>query len=119
MMLALCSSIQQSLTVTLNKQMAAIDDLGKRVKHVENKMEEFSTAHNGLVDTHNQLEADSNTISAKLADLEDKNRRNNLKLRDIPESVTNAERIPYIQQLMKTLLRQGTQISQSSWRCHH
>lgn len=54
--------------------MAAIDDLGERVDDVENKMAEFSTAHNGLMDTHNQLNEVMKSIAVKLADLEDRNR---------------------------------------------
>lgn len=104
MMLALRSTILQSFTATLNKQMAVIEDLDDRVNHVEIKMEKFSTAHNGLVDAHNQLE-DIKSLSAKLADLEDRNKKNNLKLRGIPESVLNAELISYIKQLMKVLLK--------------
>lgn len=101
-----------------NKQMAAIDELGDRVNHVENKMEEFSAAHNGLVDTHNQLEADVTSLSEKLADLEKRNRRNNLKLIGIPESVTNAELIPYIHQLMKTLLKSVSKQDMTIDRAH-
>lgn len=37
---------------------------------------------------------------AKLADLEDRNQRNNMKLRGVPESISNSELTPYIQQLM-------------------
>lgn len=59
----------------------------------------FYTAHTGLVDAHNQLEEDMISITTKLADLEDKNRRNNVKLRGISESVSNSELIPYIQQI--------------------
>lgn len=75
----------------LNKQMSAIDGLVERVNHVENKMAEFSEAHNGLVDAHNHLEKDMTSLAAKLADLEDRNRRNNVKFRGIPEYVPPSE----------------------------
>lgn len=41
---------------------------------MENKMAEFTEAHNGLADAHNHLEDDLNSLTAKLADLEDRNR---------------------------------------------
>lgn len=41
MMLALRSAIQQSFTEALNKQTSLLDDMGERVNHVQNKMEEF------------------------------------------------------------------------------
>lgn len=63
----------------LNKQMLILDDLGERVHQVENKMGEFSGAHNNLVDTHNSLEDELSALAAKLADLEDRNWRNNVK----------------------------------------
>lgn len=68
-----------------------MDDLGERVDHIENKMAEFTTAHNGLVDAQNQLDDDFHSLSAKVADLEDRSRRNNIKFRGIPESVSNTD----------------------------
>lgn len=105
MMLALRASIHQSLTTTLSSQKAIIDEIGGRVDHVETKMAEFSEAHNGLVDAHSKLEDDFQTLSAKVADIEDRNRRNNIKIRGIPEAISNSELIPYIQQMMTTLLK--------------
>lgn len=69
MMLALRSSIQQSFTGALNKQMSALDEVGERVNHVENKMGEFSEAHNSLVDAHNHLEDELSSLATMLADL--------------------------------------------------
>lgn len=82
MMLALRSSIHNSLTSALTSHKATIDDLGERVDHVETKMSEFS----------------------KIADIEDRNRRNNIKITGIPESVSNSEVTVYFQQVMITLL---------------
>lgn len=105
MMLALRSSIQASLTSALSSHRTDIDNLGERVDHVETKLAEFSEAHNGLVDTHNSLEDDFQALSAKVADIEDRNRRNYIKIRGIPESVPNSELPRYIQQAMATLLQ--------------
>lgn len=108
MILALRSSIQQGFTEAMTKQSLAIDELGERVSHVENKMGEYSDAHNTLVDAHNQLEDDVIALKAKLADLEDRSRRNNIKLRGVPESVLPAELVPYIQRLIKAILPSTT-----------
>lgn len=104
MMLALRSSINTNLTTTLSSQKAAIDDLGKRVDHVETELADFWEAHNGLVDAHNSLEEDFRALSAKVPDIEDRNRRNNIKIRGIPDSVLNSELTHYIQRAMATLL---------------
>lgn len=73
--------------------------------HAENKIAEFSEAHNGLVDAHNKLEDDFKKLATKLADIEDRNRRNNVKIRCIPESVTGPDLIPYIQQMLTALIK--------------
>lgn len=85
--------------------MVVLDDLGECVDHVEVKMGEFATALNGLVDAHNQLGEDVKSLSAKLANLEDRNISNNIKLRGISELVSNSQLVPYIQQLMTSLLK--------------
>lgn len=71
--------------------MSAIDDLGEWVNHVEQKMGELSEAHNGLIDAHNHLGDDVSSLAAKLADLEDRNRMNNVRFRGVPESVPPTE----------------------------
>lgn len=98
------SGIQLSLTAAFNKQMSVIDDLGERVNHVEQKMGEFSKPHNRLVDAHNHLEDNLSSLVAKLADLEDRNRRNNMKFRGVPESVPPSELVLFVQQLIKSVL---------------
>lgn len=40
----------------------------------------------------------------KLADMEDRSRRNNIKLRGIPETVSKPELLPYVTDLYKLLL---------------
>lgn len=49
-------------------------------------------------------QAEITWFKAKIADLEDRSRSNNLKFRGIPESVTSHELPRYIQLLMKALL---------------
>lgn len=78
-------------------------------------MAKFSTSHNGLIDAHNQLNEDMKLIAAKLADLEDRNRQNNIKLRGIPELVSNSDIVPCIQQMMNTP-QIGNDLPQ---RCYH
>lgn len=105
-MLALRSSIQQSFIETLNKQMSVLDDMSERVSHVENKMGEFSEAHNSLVDAHNQLEDELTSLAAKLADLEDRNRKK--MLWGVHESISPSDLILFVQRLIKTTLMSVT-----------
>lgn len=61
--------------------------IGDRMSHAEDKMGEFANAHNKLIDAFNGTEEDILAIESKLADLEDRSRRNNVKLRGVAESV--------------------------------
>lgn len=88
--------------------MTVIDELGNRVHHVEQKMGDFSGAHNDLVDAHNALEDEVAALSAKVADIEDRNRRNNVKIRGVPESVSPSDLSSYVQQLIKAVLPSTT-----------
>lgn len=104
MILARRLPIHLSLTMALSSQKAATVDLGNRVNHVETKMAEFCRAQNELVDAHNKLEDDLKALLTKLADIEDRNRRNNIKIRGVPETVSGPDLVPYIQ-LMTNLLK--------------
>lgn len=51
-------------------------------------MGKFASSHNTLdVDVHNDQEDGMEKLKAKVADLEDRSRRNNVKIRGMPESV--------------------------------
>lgn len=52
---------------------------------------EYATTINDLVDAHDMVEKEHMWIKAKLADLEDGSRRNNVKIRGIPESIQSPE----------------------------
>lgn len=66
-------------------------EVGGRVCHMESKMGEFATAHNELVDAYNEKDGKRTAIKAKLTDLEDRSRRNNIKLRGVSESISPPE----------------------------
>ncbi|CAH2315837.1 Hypothetical predicted protein, partial [Pelobates cultripes] len=68
----------------LKKEIQAIGD---RTEHLENKLETHAAAHITMLTKIKQLEAHISSHDNKLADLEDRSRRNNLRLRGIPESV--------------------------------
>lgn len=59
-----------------------------RVLNILNlKWGKFTTTFNNLVDAHNEREDDVEWIKAKLADLEDRSRHNNVKIHDIKETI--------------------------------
>lgn len=56
---------------------AEIHDLDNSISYVENKMGEFASHFNELVDAHSEHKGDVEWIKAKLAALEDRSRQNN------------------------------------------
>ncbi|CAH2320324.1 Hypothetical predicted protein [Pelobates cultripes] len=96
----LLNNIQASVTV-LSKD---IQELGKRTAHVEHRMGEYAEAHNDLADHIQALEKQLTSAQLKLSDLEDRSRRQNLRVRGIPESVTQANIPEFLTGFFKSLI---------------
>lgn len=84
-----------------NKQLAEVTN---KVTHIESKMAEYCTAQNSIADQVNDHSEEISQLKMKIADLEDRSRRNNLKFRGIPENVSNNNLTHFIQEFIKTLL---------------
>lgn len=67
-------------------------------------MAEIALAHNELVDMHNDKDEETEVLKSKMADLDDRSRRNNVKLRRVVESVPPSDLRQYAQQLIIDLL---------------
>lgn len=72
-------ALQYDMKCFINQYKKEIDALGERVEYVENKMCDFTDAHNELVDAHFELEDEIKNLKLKVTDLEDRSRRNNVK----------------------------------------
>lgn len=83
---------------------ADIQTLVQRTEHVETKMAEFAKSHNTLIDSHSALEEEVARLSAKVLDLEDRSRRNNIRIRGIPESISPDSLRPFLTDLMASVL---------------
>ncbi|CAH2327716.1 Hypothetical predicted protein [Pelobates cultripes] len=77
-----------------------LQELGKRTSHVEDKCDEFATAHNDLATHVEHLATKVHKMEEKMADLEDRSRRNNLRLRGVPEEVANKDLPAYVRGLL-------------------
>lgn len=64
-----------------------VTEIGNRVSHIEDKMGEFASTFNDLIDAQNAQDDDITWMKSKIADLEDRSRCNNVKIRGVPESV--------------------------------
>lgn len=92
-------SLQQSLHVDFTnltqKFFTEISSLGERVNSVENVVTDITTTVNDLVYANEDSIEEMQWLQAKIADLEDRSRCNNLKLRWIPDTVQPSELTQY------------------------
>lgn len=71
------------------------------MNQVEDKMCEVTSSFNALVDSHTSHQNDLMFLKAKVADLEDRSCRNNLKIRGIPETVQTHQLPHFVRDLFK------------------
>uniref|UniRef100_A0A8C5PBN0 Uncharacterized protein n=1 Tax=Leptobrachium leishanense TaxID=445787 RepID=A0A8C5PBN0_9ANUR len=79
-----------------------IQEIGDRTSHLENKMSEM--ADNTMAAAVESLETKLLQCTNKLADLEDRSRRHNLKIRGIPETIHPRDLMAYVTDLFTHLL---------------
>lgn len=104
MLKSLRGAIQHDMKSFMQKSKREIDDLGDRVDYIENKLTDFTDAHNELVDDHFALEEEVKQLKLKVTDLEDRARRNNIKFRGIPENVKNIDLRKFLQKMFTDLI---------------
>ncbi|XP_077341238.1 uncharacterized protein LOC143986704 [Lithobates pipiens] len=114
MLVSLRSTLHADIMAITQQFKTEVHAVTDRVSHVEVKMGEFAQTFNELVDAHNDREEDMAAIKAKLADLEDRSRRNNVRIRGIPESIQPQELREFFIRLMKVALPEAEDIT----RCH-
>lgn len=102
--MSLRASLQTDMLQCVANFKEEVQELGGRVDKIEHKMGEFAASHNSLIDSHNEHDDQLENLKAKLADLEDRSRRNNLKLRGVPETVLNTHLNQYACDLIKAVL---------------
>ncbi|XP_063816354.1 uncharacterized protein LOC135055814 [Pseudophryne corroboree] len=98
------SDITSELRSNIQALRADISEIGDRTDHIEHKMEELVTSHNDLISAHDALLDEVAIIRDKTTDLEDRSRRNNIKIRGIPDDVPNADLYGYATDLFHKLI---------------
>lgn len=81
-------------------------------------MEECTDTVNYLVDAYEEQKVDSMWIKAKLVDLEDRSRYNNIKIRSIPEFIPSAELCKYASTMVFALLPELSTVELTVDRIH-
>lgn len=104
MLVTLRGSLHRDMMQCISQIKSDVTSIGDRVSHVEDKMGDYAVAHNELVDAHDEAEGEMQAMREKIADLEDRSRRNNVKLRGVEESVTPADLRRYVQHFIAAIL---------------
>lgn len=104
MLVSLRSSMHTDMLQCVNNFKTEMGALGGRVNHIEEKMGDFASSHNTLIDAHIDHSEELTWLRSKVADLEDRSRRNNVKIRGVPETVLPTQLQQYAHDLIKTLL---------------
>lgn len=101
MHLSLWAPLQADMLLCIHGFKEDLHKASERVGQIEDKMGEYASSFNSLVDAHNAHRYDLQWLKAKVADLGDRSHRNNIKIRGIPVSVQHAQLAQYVQDLFK------------------
>lgn len=104
MLLSLRSYLQADMVKGINQYHKEVQALGVRVDQVEHQMDPYASTYNTMVDAHTAQGEDIALLKDKVADLEDRSRRNNIKLLGVPESVPVTQLLQYVHALLSTLV---------------
>lgn len=104
MLISLRKSLHSDLSATVSSQANIVQQQDVRINHIESKMSDLFNAHNDMEDVYTEQEDKLQSIKLKLADLEDRSHRNNIKFRNIPESIEQSDLMRHVQSLIHTLV---------------
>ncbi|CAH2226218.1 Hypothetical predicted protein [Pelobates cultripes] len=96
--------MQASFTTALAKIKNEITDLDARASQLEEKMEETTTAHAAFEDRLEDIEKRLSLHETKITDAEDRSRRNNIRLRGVPEDVGAQDLTAFTMELFRAVL---------------
>ncbi|CAH2248813.1 Hypothetical predicted protein [Pelobates cultripes] len=108
----------KTMTYNPNMQLEMVDNLPPSAEDVEYRLQAQEQAHQDLVDTVKDLQKQVNQQAEKMTDSEDRSRRNNLRIRGIPNNVEISELLDYFQTMVKTVLPRATNMDLLVDRIH-
>ncbi|CAH2330097.1 Hypothetical predicted protein, partial [Pelobates cultripes] len=82
----------------------AMEGINQRTEIIENRLHSQEQSHLDLVETVKELQKQVHQQAEKLADAEDRSRRNNLRIRGIPDNIDSLELQSYFQTMVKSAL---------------
>lgn len=104
LLLSLQTSLMTDLSSLFTKITSYIHSLDDRVTCIERGMNECTSTVNKVIEVYDDVREEQAWMRAKLANLEDRSHRNNVKLRGIPETILPADLPKYTKELMHIIL---------------
>ncbi|CAH2225898.1 Hypothetical predicted protein [Pelobates cultripes] len=103
MLQELRSSMKEDLQLAVNDIRREVHEVGSRLNALEEKTDDLCLANDGILERVHKLEEEQMHLTVKLADLEDRSCRNNIRVRGVPETILGADLPVYLQQLFKAI----------------
>lgn len=104
MLMSLQSSLMTDLSSLFHKISTDTHFMGNRVTTIETGMVECTTMVNDIIDIYEGMKEEQDWVRAKLANLEDRSRPNNLKLWGVPKSILPADPPRHVKEPIHTIL---------------
>lgn len=104
MLITIREALQHAMASFMKQTNNETKAIGNRVDHIGNKLGNYTQAHNEVVDSHENLAEEIRNMKLKMADVEDRSCRNNVKFRGIPEMVSSVDLRPFLQKIIAELL---------------
>lgn len=102
------SSLQTDMATCMHKFNTELQGVDSRVSDIETKMAKYATTINDQTDASQKHDDEKDWVKVKLVDIEDRSRRNNLKIRVVPESVQQVDLRKHVQDMFKAILQDLT-----------
>uniref|UniRef100_A0A8C5M7U5 Uncharacterized protein n=1 Tax=Leptobrachium leishanense TaxID=445787 RepID=A0A8C5M7U5_9ANUR len=118
MLTSMSADLKSQLKEVAKEISADIQNLADRTSHIENKMGEYADAQNDMVDRVPELEDTLEGCLTKIADLDNRSRRHNVKIRGVPESVKTQQLASYVTDFFLHLVPEQTPDSLLMDRIH-
>ncbi|CAH2283431.1 Hypothetical predicted protein, partial [Pelobates cultripes] len=96
MLSTLRTSLQLDFRKISEEIRKEVHELGTRTSALEEKMDEICENNNKMREKFIKMEEDFQKLQGKMADIEDRSRRNNIRVRGVPETVQGPDIPPYL-----------------------
>lgn len=106
------ATLKNTLTATITDTVAQalatlkteLMELGNRTDKIETTVDDITQSHNELLEENLAIRAELNQIKILCEDLENRNRRSNIRIRGIPETIKQPDLKAYLRNLFSTLV---------------